>query len=182
MKKIALLFLLIVVCCLTVSATGRYCRQCQVDPQTLKISCGDTPSGASWGCTLLPICLEWGTCFHGGCTLSPRDVTATLKENPWVNSKALSDDTQRFSPTLHDIMEKSAIWVSGHLDSPMELSITGGMTLDIHSQPVRFISKRTGVNTWLFRVTEDNITYTVKITQQGWKIYQGVGVVSEGKF
>ena len=64
----------------------------------------------------------------------------------------------------------------------MELSINGGMTYDTHQQPVTFISKRTGVNTWLFQVTEDGIKYTVKITPATWKIYQGVSVVGEGKF
>src|ERR1035438_8087715 len=99
MKKIALLFLLIVVCCLTVSA-ATYCRQCQFKND--QIVCGDTLSGAAWGCTtLMGLCQEWGTCYHGGCQLNPGDIAAALAENPWIGSKELAADVLRFSPTLH---------------------------------------------------------------------------------
>ena len=181
MKKITLLLLTIVLCSTISAAATRYCRMCQVENN--RIVCNDTDGGGAWGCAIIMgLCQTVGTCFHGGCELSAQDTALALKDNPWIGSKELEADVERFSPTLHFIVGRSAHWVEGHLDSPMELSLNGGMTYDTHQQPVTFISKRTGVNTWLFQVTEDGIKYTVKITPATWKIYQGVSVVGEGKF
>ena len=181
MKKITLLILTIVLCSTIAPAAVRYCRMCQV--QNNRIVCNDTDGGGAWGCAIIMgLCQTVGTCFHGGCELGAQDTALALEDNPWIGSKELAADVERFSPTLHFIVGRSAYWVESHLDSPMELSINGGMTYDTHGLPVRFIRKRTGVNTWLFQVTEDELRYTVKITPAGWKISQGTALVSEGKF